>query len=320
MANLSNINNKFLVTTGGNVGINSTGPNEKLEVGGSIRIDNGASFTSYQVYRDNIKYGDVGSGGNQFTIQASNNKNINLFDDSGVGLTVKDGGNVGIGKTSPNYKLDIEGADLIRAYNPSGSASIQIKASANNNSSVDFADPDDTNVGQIIYRHADNSMSFDTNDIERMRITSTGNIGISGDTSAWALGKTIQINGSYGTINYNSGSGAILGIVNAYFNGSAYIRQNAGYAGSIDYNIAKPGGFAFRTENSTGSAGDTVLLSTKMVIDSSGNVGIGTTNPGSKLDIASTTGPQHKINKKCWNRVLNTILRQCWWTSNFFIL
>jgi hypothetical protein len=46
MANLSNINNKFLVTTGGNVGINSTGPNEKLEVGGSIRIDNGASNTT----------------------------------------------------------------------------------------------------------------------------------------------------------------------------------------------------------------------------------------------------------------------------------
>jgi len=107
MANLSNINNKFLVTTGGNVGINSTGPNEKLEVGGSIRIDNGASFTSYQVYRDNIKYGDVGGGGNQFTIQASNNKNINLFDDSGVGLTVKDGGNVGIGYTSPGSQLSI---------------------------------------------------------------------------------------------------------------------------------------------------------------------------------------------------------------------
>jgi hypothetical protein len=120
---------------------------------------------------------------------------------------------------------------------------------------------------------------------EKMRITSAGNIGISGDTSAWALGKTIQINGNYGTINYNSGSGAILGIVNAYYNGSAYIRQNAGYAGSIDYNLAKLGGFAFRTENSTGSAGDTVSLSTKMVIDSSGNVGIGTSTPGRPLHV-----------------------------------
>ena len=30
MANLSNINNKFLVTTGGNVGINTTSPGQKL--------------------------------------------------------------------------------------------------------------------------------------------------------------------------------------------------------------------------------------------------------------------------------------------------
>ena len=37
MANLSNINNKFLVTTGGNVGINSTSPGEKLEVNGNIQ-------------------------------------------------------------------------------------------------------------------------------------------------------------------------------------------------------------------------------------------------------------------------------------------
>ena len=58
------------------VGIGTTSPSEKLEVAGSIRIDNGASFTSYQVYRDNIKYGDVGGGSNQFTIQAANNKNI----------------------------------------------------------------------------------------------------------------------------------------------------------------------------------------------------------------------------------------------------
>jgi len=37
MANLSNINNKFLVTTGGDVGINTTSPSKKLEVAGSYK-------------------------------------------------------------------------------------------------------------------------------------------------------------------------------------------------------------------------------------------------------------------------------------------
>ena len=98
--------NDIMAWTGdGKVGIGTIGPNEALEVKGSIRIDNGSSFTAYQVYRDNILYGSVGGGNNQFTIQASNNKNINLFDDSGAGLTVKDGGNVGIGNTDPQHKI-----------------------------------------------------------------------------------------------------------------------------------------------------------------------------------------------------------------------
>jgi hypothetical protein len=106
---LNFLNNGYFA---GKVGIGTESPAVSLEVTGSIRIDDGASFTSYQVYRDNIKYGDVGGGGNQFTIQASNNKNINLFDDNGTGLTVKDGGNIGIGTDSPLKKLSINGGDV----------------------------------------------------------------------------------------------------------------------------------------------------------------------------------------------------------------
>jgi len=97
----------------GNVGIGTTSPGQALEVAGHIRIDNGASFSSYEIYRDNIRYGKVGNGSNQFTIQADNNKKINLFDDSGVGLTVKDGGNVGIGSGAPAEKFTIGSASGI---------------------------------------------------------------------------------------------------------------------------------------------------------------------------------------------------------------
>ena len=40
MANLTNLNNKFLVQTGGNVGINTTSPEEKLHIAGSTLISN----------------------------------------------------------------------------------------------------------------------------------------------------------------------------------------------------------------------------------------------------------------------------------------
>ena len=199
MANLSNINNKFLVTTGGAVGVGVTNPGSKLSIGGTTG--------SY---------------------------------DSGIG------------------------------FQPTGTGARIYRTFIATDGSFRF---DDVTAGYLT----------------RLTIDSAGNVGIGGSPSAWALGKTIQINGSYGTINYN-GISAILGIINAYYNGSAYIRQNVGYAGSIDFNTAiSGGGFAFRTENTTGSAGDTVTLSTKMAITSAGNVGIGTDSPSEKLHIKSTT-------------------------------
>ena len=49
MANLSNINNKFLVTTGGNVGINTTSPGQKLVVTGNIGTSGSVLFDDNQV-------------------------------------------------------------------------------------------------------------------------------------------------------------------------------------------------------------------------------------------------------------------------------
>jgi hypothetical protein len=53
MANLSNINNKFLVTTGGDVGIGATSPRSKLEVNGGIMMQNGENLEWGDTYANN---------------------------------------------------------------------------------------------------------------------------------------------------------------------------------------------------------------------------------------------------------------------------
>jgi hypothetical protein len=277
MANLSNINNKFLVTTGGDVGIGATGPASRLEIAMNDAAGNRLGFT-----------GDGSTSGsalwtNWITGASYLDFRLGGTTDTYTKMRITETGNVGIGTTSPNFKLDIVNA----AANTATYQQFR-------NGTTGTASSDGTVLGIdadgdfLINNQEAKEIKLYTSDTPRLIIQSGGNVGIGGSPSAWALGKTIQINGSYGTINYN-GISAILGIINAYYNGSAYIRQNVGYAGSIDFNTAiSGGGFAFRTENTTGSAGDTVTLSTKMAITSAGNVGIGTTTANSKLEIYST--------------------------------
>jgi hypothetical protein len=151
---------------GGNVGIGTDSPSTALEVAGSIRIDNGASFTAYEVYRDNIRYGRMGGGLNQFTIQADNNKNINLFDDSGVGLTVKNGGNIGIGTTSPASLLSVSDG---------GNTGVEIIPQHAHNRNILFS-YDRTGGG---YKSLDIDaldVHFNMGGTERARIDSSGNL------------------------------------------------------------------------------------------------------------------------------------------------
>ena len=104
MANLTNLNNKFLVTTGGNVGINSTSPGEKLEVNGNIQsldtimLKNSSSGVKWQLYRDsnetlNFRYNNSSSW-------------------SANAISIKNNNNVGIGTYNPLSKLTVsEGTD-----------------------------------------------------------------------------------------------------------------------------------------------------------------------------------------------------------------
>ena len=71
-----------------------------------------------------------------------------------------------------------------------------------------------------------------------------------------------------------------------------YVKANAGSEGGY------PGGLAFKTKNADNNSN--TVATTKMVIDASGNVGIGTTTPDYKLDIfEDTTDTENSIRYKC---------------------
>ncbi len=110
-------------------------------------------------------------------------------------VTLDSSGNVGIGTASPNYLFEVEAAsgDAQMRINAADSSAgndailrLQIAGTTQNNF-IYFGDGDDSNAGQIRYSHSNNFLSFTTNAAERMRIDSSGDVGIGTSSPANVL-------------------------------------------------------------------------------------------------------------------------------------
>lgn len=213
-----------------------------------------------------------------------NQDNANLFwDDTNNRL--------GVGTASPAHTLDIIAPGGITTASSFGVVRITgANATANDlalvgpNTSqvrINFGDPESQSVGDIAYNHANDSMRFVTNNSERVRIDSTGNVGIgtaspSHPLDVFAAGATTASNAS-SIVRFtggNSGSNDItligpnLSQVRLAFGSPA----NA-LAGSVAY------------DNGSNALSLTTNSSERLRVDSSGNVGIGTSIPTQKLSV-----------------------------------
>ena len=169
---------------------------------------------------------------------------------------------LGIGTTSPQATLDVDG--FIDIAPSSGDAQLDISNSANTGRSlIYFSDPDGTG-GRILFNHATNAMSFETNGTsEAMRIDSSGRVGI-GTTSPTRL------------LHVRDTSSQTVAI----FDGAA------NSAGEIGFRASGTSGDTYVT---IGAVANDMVLSAganeRVRINSSGNVGIGTSSPSSPLDV-----------------------------------
>lgn len=224
-----------------------------------------ANITTGTVATLNSTTGTIGALVATGTITGSTNV-VNI----GSGQIYKDAsGNVGIGTTSPIRKLSIDGGGL--AFQSAGGTNRSISwIDSTTTSAPVYLVGDSTSTGCYF---AVNTSAFGTSGTERLRIDSSGNVGI-GNTSP--NGKLDVVGGR----SFFSAASEQFGI------GVRYISTG----GPVYFGAAS----ASATPDAVISAAGGASL---MTLQNGGNVGIGTTTPVNKLEIVGSFGRGAPVTK-----------------------
>jgi hypothetical protein len=248
---------KMVIDTNGNVGIGTTSPDYKLTVNGVIGFQSSGTTKYHMFY--------YGSGLN---IAETGIADYRLF--------IKDGGNVGIGTTSPGYKLDVAGT--LRATGRITSDGTLVSTnSTGGESGFQYADRA-TGVTWLDYAQSGNRYFYNT---------AVGNVAYITQAGGAIFSNTISATKGY--FSDSSGAGAVLEVYNTVATNAttAIIRQTgAGGNGNQDIGLLvdiQGASDSDRIANFRYYNGST--YTSRMVVTRGGNVGIGTTSPSQLMEI-----------------------------------
>jgi hypothetical protein len=294
---------RMRITSAGNVGIGTTSPSYTLDVSGTIGLS-GFPFAvksgNYnQIYEPSgtgsIYLGNTTDSSNYYYNSQHYFRNRN---GSTTYVYINSSGNVGIGTTSPNAPLQFATSTATRK--------IVLYEGANNNYQFYGFGVESATLVYSTYTTGDDHVFFAgtgaSSRSELMRIKGSGNVGIgttspsngkleiAGSANSYMIyadpttfdGRAVLLPGRFFVGTYASGYPEIGYNYNAF--NSAYTKIANDTSWRITFGINNRMDFAYAAAG-TGTFGWTTHVS----INTSGNVGIGTTSPGYRLDVNGNT-------------------------------
>ena len=272
------------VNTSGNVGIGTTSPSSILQVrqdqnGTTRSIIQNRNATGTPIVELDFITGAYDLSDNRYAyIQSGGSANQYIAFGTGSGASPSErmridyNGNVGIGTTSP---ITVSGRNL-NLYNPSGvQATIQLQDTTTGTTNADGFQIQVNGTSSYVWNLETGPLIFGTANAERMRIDSSGNVGIGTSSPSWKL----DVRGANAVAQVKATSGSATLILDG-FDGSSYPGVNLSQGGVNYWSIQQRADTNLYLYQQSGSGN---------VLIPSGNVGIGTSSPGYKLDVQNSS-------------------------------